>query len=55
MESLYAEQFAARYVSVFPVIVATDMPHQEYLDMALDDPMLTVGLSLWLCTEGGRG
>jgi hypothetical protein len=27
------------------------MPPKQYLDFALDDPMLTGGLSLFLCTE----
>ena len=53
IEFLYAEQPAVRCISVFPGLGATDMPPKEYLDMALDDPMLMGGLSLWLCT--GRG
>lgn len=51
MEYLHAEQPSVRCFSVFPGLVATEMPPKEYMDMARDDPMLTGGLSLLLCTE----
>ncbi|KAF2125657.1 NAD(P)-binding protein [Dothidotthia symphoricarpi CBS 119687] len=51
MEFLNAEQPNIRTFSVFPGVVATDMPPKEYIDYALDDPMLTGGLSLFLCTD----
>ncbi|KAF1838655.1 NAD(P)-binding protein [Decorospora gaudefroyi] len=51
MEFLHTEQPGIRTFSVFPGLVATDMPPKQYLDFARDDPMLTGGLSLFLCTE----
>lgn len=50
MEFLHAEQRDVRCFSVFPGLVATEMPPREYLDFAKDDPMLTGGLSLFLAT-----
>ncbi|KAF2727641.1 NAD(P)-binding protein [Polyplosphaeria fusca] len=50
MEFLHAEQPNIRAFSVFPGLVATEMPPKMYLDYALDDPMLTGGLSLFLST-----
>ncbi|KAF3044741.1 hypothetical protein E8E12_010108 [Didymella heteroderae] len=51
MEYLHAEQPSVRCFSVIPGLVATEMPPPEYMDMARDNPMLTGGLSLLLCTE----
>ncbi|CAN9089703.1 hypothetical protein AA0114_g6495 [Alternaria tenuissima] len=51
MEFLHHEQPGIRTFSLFPGLVATDMPPKQYLEYALDDPMLTGGLSLFLSTE----
>lgn len=51
MEFVHAEQPDVRCFSVFPGLVATEMPPKQYLDFAKDDPMLTGGLSLFLATE----
>lgn len=45
------EQPNIRAFSIFPGLVATEMPPKQYLWCALDDPMLTGGLTLFLCTE----
>ncbi|KAF7574895.1 hypothetical protein PtrM4_065190 [Pyrenophora tritici-repentis] len=50
MEFLHSEQPQIRTFSVFPGLVATDMLPRKYWDFALDDPMLTVGLTLFLST-----
>lgn len=51
MEFLHHEQPGIRTFSLFPGLVATDMPPKQYLEYALDDPMLTGGLTLFLSTE----
>jgi hypothetical protein len=51
MEFLHHEQPNIRAFSLFPGLVAIDMPPKQYLDFAPDDPMLTGGLSLFLCTN----
>jgi NAD(P)-dependent dehydrogenase (short-subunit alcohol dehydrogenase family) len=51
MEYLHAEQPNVRCFSVIPGLVASNMAPKEYIAMARDDPMLTGGLSLLLCTE----
>jgi hypothetical protein len=51
MEFLHHEQPNIRAFSLFPGLIVTDMPPKQYLDFALDDPMLTGGLSLFLCTD----
>ncbi|KZM21604.1 oxidoreductase [Ascochyta rabiei] len=50
MEFLHAEQAQVRCFSIFPGLVATDMPPRQYLEFARDDPMLSGGLSLFLAT-----
>ncbi|KAJ4336213.1 hypothetical protein N0V95_008664, partial [Ascochyta clinopodiicola] len=51
MEFLHAEQPLVRCFSIFPGLVATEMPPRQYLEYARDDPMLSGGLSLYLATE----
>jgi hypothetical protein len=51
MQFLHEEQPNIRAFSLFPGLVATDMPPKMYLEYALDDPMLSGGMSLFLCTE----
>ncbi|KAL7774755.1 hypothetical protein CFE70_005669 [Pyrenophora teres f. teres 0-1] len=50
MEFLHAEQSQIRTFSVFPGLVATNMLPKKYWNFALDDPMLTGGLTLFLST-----
>jgi NAD(P)-dependent dehydrogenase (short-subunit alcohol dehydrogenase family) len=51
MEFLHHEQPGIRTFSLFPGLVATDMPPKQYPDFALDDLLLTGGLSLFLCMD----
>ncbi|PSN64877.1 NAD(P)-binding protein [Corynespora cassiicola Philippines] len=51
MEFLHAEQPNTRVFTIFPGLVATEMPPKIYLSYARDDPMLTGGLTLFLSTE----
>lgn len=51
MEYLHAEQPSVRCFNLIPGLVATEMAPPGYMDFARDDPMLTGGLSLLLCTE----
>ncbi|KAJ4339098.1 hypothetical protein N0V87_003533 [Didymella glomerata] len=51
MEYLHAEEPSVRCFNLVPGLVATEMAPPGYMDFARDDPMLTGGLSLLLCTE----
>jgi hypothetical protein len=51
MEFLHSEQPDIRCFSLFPGLVATDMPPKQYLEYALDDAMLSGGMTLFLSTR----
>jgi NAD(P)-dependent dehydrogenase (short-subunit alcohol dehydrogenase family) len=51
MEYLHAEEPSVRCFNLIPGLVATEMAPPGYMDFARDDPMLTGGMSLLLCTE----
>ncbi|KAJ8111003.1 hypothetical protein OPT61_g6295 [Boeremia exigua] len=51
MEFVGLEHPRVRCFSVFPGLVATEMPPVQYREFAKDDPMLTGGLTLFLSTS----
>ncbi|KAI0197697.1 NAD(P)-binding protein [Astrocystis sublimbata] len=51
MEIIHVEHVGIRVFTVFPGLLKTAMTAKDYLPFARDDPMLTGGMSLFLCTR----
>ncbi|KAI0903951.1 NAD(P)-binding protein [Ustulina deusta] len=51
MEFIHVEHPGVRVFTLLPGLLKTEMTAKEYLPFARDDPMLTGGMSLFLCTH----
>ncbi|KAI1174694.1 NAD(P)-binding protein [Nemania sp. FL0916] len=51
MEILHIEHPGIRVFTLFPGLLKTAMTAKDFLPFARDDPMLTGGMSLFLCTD----